>query len=610
MGRRRRGRRRSARSAAGSRTSAAVRLAARRARSHRRMTESPYVLAAEGQDVFRTFVIPIPDRSARATCARSSSGRATRGSCTTRTSASTARARRARLDAADPEPGYVGRHGAGRQLPARLHARLDAGTASAAVARRHAVAARARQRSRRPAAPAADRQARTGAGQRRAVLHRRAADARADRPSARQRDDRHSGRRPPVRRSPTATRCPSTPICWPSSRTRTTSPAASRRRRACPTARRASSSRSPTGISGGRTSIATRGRSRCREGTTIVMRFAYDNSAANPRNPHQPPRRVVWGQNTIDEMGDLWLQLVPRRRERFRRAGGGDHAEDAHGGSGGVHARSRRRKRPTRCATTSLARCTCRTAARRKPREFLAESLRLNPASAPTHYNLGLALSMMRRFYDAEDEFQEAVRLDPGARRGAQQPRRDAPRGRRPGPRRDLLPPGRGDSAGQRGGAGTTWHGCCRRRDSTRPPRPSIARALALRPDMASALCRARLDAGHVAGSSGPEPGGGGPGGRAGGGGSRAATTPRRSTPSRPRTPRPAGSTRRPRRPAPRSKWRRAPRRRRWPHRSAPAWQPTSVALSGSGSGPRATEASSGSGSGSGSGLSRAQGHG
>ncbi len=42
------------------------------------------------------------------------------------------------------------------------------------------------------------------------------------------------------------------------------------------------------------------------------MRFTYDNSAANPRNPHHPPARVVWGQNTSDEMGDLWMQVVPR----------------------------------------------------------------------------------------------------------------------------------------------------------------------------------------------------------------------------------------------------------------------------------------------------------
>ncbi|HEX7138328.1 MAG TPA: cytochrome c, partial [Vicinamibacterales bacterium] len=45
------------------------------------------------------------------------------------------------------------------------------------------------------------------------------------------------------------------------------------------------------------------------KGTTISMRYVYDNSDGNPRNPHHPPARIVWGQNTSDEMGDLWLQL-------------------------------------------------------------------------------------------------------------------------------------------------------------------------------------------------------------------------------------------------------------------------------------------------------------
>ncbi|MGC4083970.1 MAG: hypothetical protein QM736_18140 [Vicinamibacterales bacterium] len=51
------------------------------------------------------------------------------------------------------------------------------------------------------------------------------------------------------------------------------------------------------------------------KGSTIRMRFTYDNSAGNPRNPFQPPQRILWGQNTTDEMGDLWIQLVSARKE-------------------------------------------------------------------------------------------------------------------------------------------------------------------------------------------------------------------------------------------------------------------------------------------------------
>ena len=48
------------------------------------------------------------------------------------------------------------------------------------------------------------------------------------------------------------------------------------------------------------------------KGTVISMRYHYDNSAANPRNPTQPPRRVVAGNQATDEMGHLWLQVLPK----------------------------------------------------------------------------------------------------------------------------------------------------------------------------------------------------------------------------------------------------------------------------------------------------------
>ena len=46
------------------------------------------------------------------------------------------------------------------------------------------------------------------------------------------------------------------------------------------------------------------------KGTTLRMRMTYDNSAANPRNPNQPPKRVTYGLQTSDEMGELWMQVA------------------------------------------------------------------------------------------------------------------------------------------------------------------------------------------------------------------------------------------------------------------------------------------------------------
>jgi hypothetical protein len=47
------------------------------------------------------------------------------------------------------------------------------------------------------------------------------------------------------------------------------------------------------------------------EGTRLEMEFTYDNSAANPRNPNHPPKRVVFGPGSADEMAGLHIEVSP-----------------------------------------------------------------------------------------------------------------------------------------------------------------------------------------------------------------------------------------------------------------------------------------------------------
>jgi hypothetical protein len=51
------------------------------------------------------------------------------------------------------------------------------------------------------------------------------------------------------------------------------------------------------------------------KGTRITQRYTYDNSSSNPRNPVSPPKRVRYGASSLDEMGELWLQVLTRRPE-------------------------------------------------------------------------------------------------------------------------------------------------------------------------------------------------------------------------------------------------------------------------------------------------------
>ena len=47
------------------------------------------------------------------------------------------------------------------------------------------------------------------------------------------------------------------------------------------------------------------------KGTTVQMRYVYDNSEDNTLNPNHPPQRVRGGNRARDEMAHLWLQVLP-----------------------------------------------------------------------------------------------------------------------------------------------------------------------------------------------------------------------------------------------------------------------------------------------------------
>jgi hypothetical protein len=148
------------------------------------------------------------------------------------------------------------------------------------------------------------------------------------------------------------------------------------------------------------------------KGTTIAMRYTYDNSEENVRNPHRPPARIVWGQNTTDEMGDLWLQVAPRSNDDlpiltrdFRHKA---HAEDL-----AAYTKLLERDPDNPLRHDALGDLDLEDG---RFDEAIAEyrrSLALNSNSPSTHYNLGFALSVRRQSDEAIAHFRDAIRLDP-----------------------------------------------------------------------------------------------------------------------------------------------------------------------------------------------------
>jgi Flp pilus assembly protein TadD len=148
------------------------------------------------------------------------------------------------------------------------------------------------------------------------------------------------------------------------------------------------------------------------KGTTLSMRYVYDNSAANPRNPQRPPTRARWGQRSSDEMGDLWIQVLTRDDGELARLNRDFRpkvaAEDLRGYEVEIE------KHPADTGLHDDAALLYLELGRAE--EAIAHfksSLALKPQSAAAHYNLGTALTVARRLGEAADQYREALRIDP-----------------------------------------------------------------------------------------------------------------------------------------------------------------------------------------------------
>jgi len=148
-------------------------------------------------------------------------------------------------------------------------------------------------------------------------------------------------------------------------------------------------------------------------GTRLSMAFTYNNSADNPRNPDLTPTRVLWGQRSRDEMGDLWFQLIAHSdADRSRLTGEITSkmvAEDIIGYETMLTVTPDDVELHDDVAVLYLGMGKPLDAVR----HFKASADR-RPQAAPAHYNLGTALSMAGQMDEAVRELERAVALDPG----------------------------------------------------------------------------------------------------------------------------------------------------------------------------------------------------
>ena len=108
------------------------------------------------------------------------------------------------------------------------------------------------------------------------------------------------------------------------------------------------------------------------KGTTVSLRYTYDNSDENPMNPNHPPLRVRGGNRSTDEMCHLWLQVLPVNFDPAQ----GD---------------------PRMALQEALSR----------------HNIEKDPADFEAHYNLAAMLQAKNNLEGAISEFEAAVRLRP-----------------------------------------------------------------------------------------------------------------------------------------------------------------------------------------------------
>lgn len=137
-------------------------------------------------------------------------------------------------------------------------------------------------------------------------------------------------------------------------------------------------------------------------GSILTMRITYDNSAGNPHNPSDPPRRVVYGSNSTDEMADLVVQVLPRRDGDLARLQR-DVELWSYTQIVGSIARQEHQRGLAAAASGDMALAVSHF------REALA-----NKFDEPAiHNDLGTALTLLGRLDEALAHFQEAARLSP-----------------------------------------------------------------------------------------------------------------------------------------------------------------------------------------------------
>jgi tetratricopeptide (TPR) repeat protein len=176
------------------------------------------------------------------------------------------------------------------------------------------------------------------------------------------------------------------------------------------------------------------------KGTTISLRYTYDNSDENPMNPNHPAVRVKGGNRSTDEMCHLWLQVLPVNfdaangdpRMALQEALARHNVEknpgdfEAHYNLGAMlqakgsldgalseYEIAVKLRPEDATANNAVGAALVASGHPEQAAPSLQAALRARPDYFEAHYNLGFALAQQNDFTGAVEQFQTALQLQP-----------------------------------------------------------------------------------------------------------------------------------------------------------------------------------------------------
>jgi Flp pilus assembly protein TadD len=145
----------------------------------------------------------------------------------------------------------------------------------------------------------------------------------------------------------------------------------------------------------------------------IAMRIEYDNSEGNAHNPHRPPQQVKYGLESSDEMGEVHFQVLPRNEQDWRLLDA-DYRRSYALPDSIAAARALLKNEPT--SAERMVRLGVALMVGDEIEEAMGlfnQALAIEPADAKARYHLGHAYAKRNDTARAVEEWKEVVRIDP-----------------------------------------------------------------------------------------------------------------------------------------------------------------------------------------------------